>query len=202
MTTTESDDVRNPGYGRGREALIQAAIRVVGAKGLRHLTYRAVATEAGVTHGLVAHHFGTRETLITEAMRYAVARSVSDTLAPASAQGSVASGDFAVSLADLVAGDPELQAFQFELVLEARRNPELLPMAQELYATYREATASGLAAQGITDPLVADLVFAALDGLVFQQVTLRGPEATRAAVARLNELLAGLSPDQFPASGA
>ncbi|MDW6064630.1 TetR family transcriptional regulator [Streptomyces sp. FXJ1.4098] len=31
-----------------------------GPGGLRRLTYRAVAEEAGVTHGLVVHHFGSR----------------------------------------------------------------------------------------------------------------------------------------------
>ncbi|WP_416979825.1 TetR family transcriptional regulator [Streptomyces sp. T028] len=46
------------GYGEGRDALLIAAVRVVARDGLRKLTYRAVAAEAGVTHGLVAHHFG------------------------------------------------------------------------------------------------------------------------------------------------
>lgn len=40
----------------------------------------------------------------------------------------------------------------------------------------------------------ADLVFAALDGLSFQQVTLRGPGETRAALGRLIELLRQLRP--------
>lgn len=51
-------------YGTGREALLNAAVRVVARGGLRKLTYRAVAEEAGVTHGLVVHHFGSRDALI------------------------------------------------------------------------------------------------------------------------------------------
>lgn len=174
------------GYGEGREALLHAAIRVVARRGLRHLTYRAVAAEAGVTHGLVVHHFGSREALITEALRLAVARSVDNTLMTGDTSNLA---HFAQDLPQLVTDDPELQSFQFELVLEARRNPELMPIAEELYDTYRVAVARELARFGIDDPLTADLVFAALDGLTFQQVTLRGPEQTRAAIARLVELL-------------
>ena len=45
-------------YDEGREALLQAAVRVVADKGLRGLTFRAVAEEAGVNNTLVVHHFG------------------------------------------------------------------------------------------------------------------------------------------------
>ncbi|MGK4578743.1 TetR family transcriptional regulator [Kitasatospora sp. HPMI-4] len=52
---------RRLNYGEGREALLAAAVRVVARGGLRNLTYRAAAKEAGVTHGLVVHHFGAAE---------------------------------------------------------------------------------------------------------------------------------------------
>ncbi len=65
-----------PGYGQGREALLEAVIRVVSQSGLRNLTYRAAAREAGVTHGLVAHHFGSRDALIEEALELALDRSL------------------------------------------------------------------------------------------------------------------------------
>ncbi|MFE4582354.1 hypothetical protein ACFRKC_42725, partial [Streptomyces chartreusis] len=38
---------RRMNYGEGREALLNAAVRVVARGGLRKLTYRAVAQEAG-----------------------------------------------------------------------------------------------------------------------------------------------------------
>lgn len=38
-------------YGAGREALLNAAVRVVARGGLRKLTYRAVAEEAGSPTG-------------------------------------------------------------------------------------------------------------------------------------------------------
>ncbi len=60
----------------GRLALLQATITVVARGGLRALTYRAVAAEAGVSHSLVRHHFGTRDQLIAEALDHAVTESL------------------------------------------------------------------------------------------------------------------------------
>ena len=113
---------RRVGYGEGREALLNAAVRVVARGGLRKLTYRAVAEEAGVTHGLVVHHFGSRDALIEESLAYAVRTSlnVSD-VEPGT--GKVA--DFSVGLSEMVTSDPDTQAFQYELLLESRRRPEL-----------------------------------------------------------------------------
>ena len=58
-------------YGGGREALLEATVRVVARAGLRKVTNRVVAEEAGVTHGLVSHHFGTRDALLRETLRRA-----------------------------------------------------------------------------------------------------------------------------------
>ena len=110
-----------PAYGDGREALLDAAIRVVARKGLRHLTYRAVASEAGVTHGLVAHHFGSRDALLLEALRHSVARSIDVTELRAEG-GSV--DEFMKGFAEMIERDPDLHAFQYEVLLESRRSTE------------------------------------------------------------------------------
>lgn len=154
-------------YGTGREALLEAAIRVVAEQGLRHLTYRAVAREAGVTHGLVTHHFGTRDELISQALTYSLQRSV-PVISPEPGSGRL--DVLLTGLAALVAAYPELQAFQYELALEARRTPELAPDLRSLYRSYREALRCELSAAGVTDERVVALVFATVDGLVFQQV--------------------------------
>src|SRR5688500_9316075 len=127
---------RRVGYGEGRDALLGAAIRVVARRGLRHLTYRAVAEEAGVTHGLVAHHFGSRDALIEEALAYAVRTSVTGSVLEA---GTGRIDDFVTGLSGMVQDDPDLQAFQYELLLEARRSPELLPHVRALYDEYHAA---------------------------------------------------------------
>lgn len=176
-----------PGYGQGREALLRAVITVVSSGGLRNLTYRSVATEAGVTHGLVRHHFGSRDALIEAALDYALELSIANS----SLDADITSIDeFAASLDSLIDMDPELQAFQFELVLESRRNPDLLPYVEKLYDGYRRATRTALACLGIVDSDVAELVFAALDGLAFQQVAFGTSDQTRRGVRALQRLLA------------
>lgn len=175
-----------PRYGEGREALLRAAVRVVAASGLRNLTYRAVAKEAGVTHGLVAHHFGSRDALLEEALRYSIRVSV--------AVSSLESGtgrvdDFARDLGAFVAADPDLQAFQYELILESRRRPELRPYVEELYDYYRGAARRELNRLGIDDPTIADVAYAALDGLVFQQISAGDVETTNHCVEALRRML-------------
>jgi AcrR family transcriptional regulator len=177
---------RRPRYGEGREALLRAAIRVVARGGLRQLTYRAVAAEAKVTHGLVAHHFGSREALIEEALRFSLERSVATSQLET---GTSSLDDFASTLADIVTDDPDLQAFQYELLLEARRQPQLRPYASELYTTYRTATRRQLKALGTDDEALADVIFAALDGLVFQQLATHDAAATTVSLDRIRALI-------------
>jgi DNA-binding transcriptional regulator YbjK len=178
-------------YGTGRVALLDAAVRVVARGGLRKLTYRAVAEEAGVTHGLVVHHFGSRDALIEEAVTHAIRTSLSSSALDA-ATGDVA--DFAAGLAEMVDSGPDLQAFQYELLLEARRRPELLPHLRTLYEEYFDATRRDL--EGILSRPVGEglarLVFAALEGLVLHQLVFGEREVTEEALTQLRHLLTTL----------
>ncbi|KUL21991.1 TetR/AcrR family transcriptional regulator [Streptomyces regalis] len=194
----ESPEGRKPrrrmNYGEGREALLNAAVRVVARGGLRKLTYRAVAQEAGTTHGLVVHHFGSRDALIEEALAHAIRTSLS-TSALEPGTGKVA--DFSVGVSDMVTADPDIQAFQYELLLEARRRPELLPQIRALYDDYFDATERELfrmLPDGAGRPLTR-LVFAALDGLVLHQLVFGEPRTTDAAIEELRGLLRLLAAD-------
>ncbi|MDH6546092.1 AcrR family transcriptional regulator [Streptomyces sp. SAI-208] len=185
-THLEDSHEARPGYGEGREALLAAAVRVVAQGGLRKLTYRAVAAEAGVTHGLVAHHFGSRDALLEEALRWCVMRSIeTSSLVPASGRLE----DFAATLADFVAADPDLQVFQYELKLESGRRPELRHHVDLLYDAYRDAVRDALACFDVSQEMT-EIVFAALDGLVFHQVTSGAPDRIKESVDALRRLLA------------
>ncbi|MEV5753723.1 TetR family transcriptional regulator [Actinoallomurus sp. NPDC052308] len=181
-------------YGEGREALLKAAVRVVARGGLRNLTYRAVAEEAGVTHGLVVHHFGSREALIAEALAHTVRASLaSSVLEPGTGQVT----DFSAGVSEMVESDPDTQAFQYELLLESRRRPDLLPQLRALYDEYFDATQRELARMlpGGADRPLARLVFAALEGLVLHQLVFGEPEVTDAALAELHALLKAVGAD-------
>jgi AcrR family transcriptional regulator len=157
---------RHKGYGTGREALLAATVHVVARKGLRGLTFRAVAEHAGVNNTLVAHHFGTRSLLIKAALEWSVQQSIGLSqleILPATEE------EFCESILALIAENPDLQIFQYEMILESRRQPELADAVQQLYASYITAFAEGLHRIGFgQDEGAAQAAFAALDGLVLQ----------------------------------
>lgn len=168
----------------GKEALLRATIVVVARGGLRALTYRAVAAEAGLSHGLVRHHFGTRDQLIAQAMEFAIDESLrgSNML-----RADLSTAEFAAGIESLAEREGDIQAFQYELLLEARRRPELQPHAERHYRAYREAIFGQLARLGVTDSAFAEVVWFALDAIVFTQLVLPG-DVTQ-ALQRLRTLI-------------
>ena len=159
---------KNLNYGQGREALVQAAVRVVADKGLRGLTFRAVADEAGVNNTLIAHHFGSRDNLLAAALEWSVDRSIAGADLSEYASDTKA---FRIALFENVLSEPELAAFQYEMILEARRRPELQPVVRDLYRKYIDKIAAGRLRDGepVSDGLDLAL-FASLDGLMLQYI--------------------------------
>jgi AcrR family transcriptional regulator len=149
------------------------------------LTYREVARQAGVAHGLVAHHFGSGEALLEAALEFSLQNSMT---AISSRPGS---GDIEAllnGLSSMVEANPYDQAFQYELILESRRSPGLTVHVRAIYDTYVEAIRHELAAAGI-DPGLCHLVYCAADGLVFHQITLGNAGLTDCSLAHLRALL-------------
>jgi DNA-binding transcriptional regulator YbjK len=173
-------------YGTGRPALLEAAVRVVASQGLRGLTYRSVAAEAGVTHGSVRYHFGDWSTLVEEALAFAAEKSVEGAELTSDGEGF---DGFATGLVSLVADNPDAQAFQYELTIEARRRPELRPAVERVNDIYRAAVCRELTRNGLDDPDLAELVFVTLDGLVFHQTAFGNTARTERATAALRSLL-------------
>jgi len=133
--------IKKHSHGSGREAILQATIRVVADKGLRGLTFRAVGDAASVNNSLIAHYFGTRDRLIEAAVEWAVDRSIGITnLSNIVTTPQEYESQLAVSLEE----ESELQAFQYEMILEARRTPKLRPAIRALYEKYEEALESSL----------------------------------------------------------
>jgi AcrR family transcriptional regulator len=155
-------------YGEGRDMLISATVDVVAQKGLRGLTFRAVAEHAQVNNSLVAHHFGNRAALLAAALEWAVEQSIESThLLDLSSEKR-----FADALLSSVTERPELQAFQYEMILEARRSELFRAPVTRLYDRYQTAAEDALRAIGFDDDVerVARWLFAALDGIVLQSM--------------------------------
>lgn len=172
-----------------RDALLRATVRVVAQRGMRGLTYRAVAQEAGVAHGLVAHHFGSIDALVSaalqEAARGAEAR---NQLGPGT--GNI--DDVGKSLADIVTDASDEERFQYEMLLEGLRRPELRSDVQDLYRGYITSLEAELRIAGVAETdVLARVVFAALDGLVTLQLLYEDTEQTEQALQRLRSLIKG-----------
>ncbi|MFV0375152.1 TetR/AcrR family transcriptional regulator [Microbacterium sp.] len=177
-------------YGDGRQALIEATVRVIGEHGWGGLTNRRVADAAQVDNTLITHHFGGRDALVSAAAEWAVAHSIAQADL---ALASELSGPFGEALLALVDLDPRIQAFQIELILAARRDVRLRPVVTRLYESYLGSAkellenAYGLAPE--TD--LARAVFAALEGLVLQVLSVVDPDEVRQAIAALDRLVLG-----------
>ena len=159
---------RGPGDGTGREALLDATITVVGQKGLRGLTFRAVGEAAGVNNSLIAHYFGTRDALIEAAFDRAVHESID--VSHLSEFGTSREG-FINSIVGMLAGNSDREIFVYEMVLAAHRRPEIAERVFQLYRDYVSTLSDSLrAALGENfSAQRARYVFAALDGLVIQR---------------------------------
>ncbi|WP_159502028.1 TetR/AcrR family transcriptional regulator [Microbacterium sp. 18062] len=182
-----ASDRNSRGYGDGYQALLRATVSVVAQRGLRGTTYRAVAEEAGVKNTLITYHFGSRDALLVETVRWTVEESVRQT-PPRDLWGP--GMPFVRSLVDMVRRDPELQSFHYEILIEARRNPQMRELGVLLVNSFLEAIEAALSERGYPEPrLLARVVHAVIDGLVFQQLTMEDPETTERALALFVEML-------------
>jgi TetR/AcrR family transcriptional regulator, regulator of biofilm formation and stress response len=177
---------RRVARGQGREALCRALLRVVARDGFDAVTFRSVAAEANVTHGLASYHFRTREAMIHEALSWAVNHTIESSRLAASSNGIEG---FVSDVPHMLSESPEEAVFQFELLLRALRSPALLDDVRKSYDEYVNAVAQSLGRFGIEGDAIARVVFAALDGLTLQQLLYGDQHRTEEAIEALRRLI-------------
>lgn len=157
-------------HGSGREAILEATVQVVAESGLRGLTFRAVGSRAGVNNTLIAHYFGNREALIEAALEWTVDRSISVTHFD---EFATSPAEFFRLMLESLVENAELQVFQYEMILEGRRKPELAGAIRRLYEKYEAVLDSSLQRAGIVgiDEATRRALFGGVDGLVLQVVS-------------------------------
>lgn len=158
-----------PEHGAGREALLAAVVDVVADHGLRGVTFRAVAERANVNNTLILHHFGNRAALLSAALDWSVERSLEQSKLSEYSQDTKT---FRRNLVEKLLASPELEAFQLEMSLEARRQPSLRPAVHRLYERYLTDFSESRNQSGLeTSHPLNRALFASIDGLVFQYLT-------------------------------
>ena len=123
----------------GRDQLIDAAMRSIATHGLRGATVRKIADDAGVTPGLVVHHFGTKDNLAAQVDALVVARFRSAMTADAPGHSpDDAAETIADALSQIIGSDAILRSYVRRSFLEAS------PAGQVLFDQLVELTLTAL----------------------------------------------------------
>ncbi|MEU6983460.1 TetR family transcriptional regulator [Streptomyces sp. NPDC046324] len=171
-----------------RQRIVDAALRVVGARGIAGLSHRTVAAEADVPLGSTTYHFASLDELLVAALRQAnegFGRQLRES--PALADADTDPGtDLAAALARLmgewIGGARTGVELEYELYLAALRRPALRPVAAE----WTDAVTEALSRR--TDPMTARALVALMDGICLQVLLTDGTydeEYARVMLARL-----------------
>jgi TetR/AcrR family transcriptional regulator, regulator of biofilm formation and stress response len=149
------------------EQILRAALVVISRGGIGAVTHRTVAEEAGVPLGSLTYYFGSKQELLREALRLHVVEDAGRLRAlAAELEASGASGDAIVAgfAAVLEGNHPDIA--QFELYLEAARDPALRDVAAESLRAYADVAEVAMRAAGVANAsAAAGVVVAAIDGL-------------------------------------
>jgi DNA-binding transcriptional regulator YbjK len=163
-----------------RDLLLDAAIRVIAAQGLRGMTHRSVEAEAGVPHGSTTYYFGTRRDLLVALMTYMRERgqramepivqgltlSLADRSKPVDLDG------IAEALVAFIDNSSEIELARYELQVTAARDPEMKQLMTENCDVFREMCLPIVIACGSQDPeRDSHVVQAAVDGWMFDRLT-------------------------------
>lgn len=173
-----------------REALIEAALRVMERDGLTAGTTRAIVAEAGMSLASFHYAFSSREELLAELVERVIGRELSSAMAAWSPEEGLAAclRAAAAGYLDHLERAPGQEQLMLELTLLAVRRPDLRPIARAQYAAYLEAatelleTAAAATGARWRRPLpeLARLLITLVDGATTTWLVDRDSAATRA----------------------
>jgi TetR/AcrR family transcriptional regulator, regulator of biofilm formation and stress response len=167
---------------RRRDALLTAALELIAEGGARAVTHRAVAARAGLPAATTTYFFDSIQQLVEAALRRHVSDRVTELegLAMDAIRGGRSAEQVATRFAaSLAERSREATSAQFEVYLEAARNPAMRePVAQALAAFERLAELA-LGTLGAKRPAEAAAAFVCLiDGFALHKLARpRGDEA-------------------------
>lgn len=154
-----------------RRRIVDAAARVIAARGIAGLSHRSVAAEADVPLGSTTYHFRTLDDLLEAALRQA-GDDFAESLRERGAFGDTGV-DLATELAEVtgewLGRERSRVELEYELYLAALRRPALRAVAARWARELREPLAWR------TDPATAQALVALTDGLCLQALLATAP---------------------------
>lgn len=189
-----------------RARILDAAITIIGSRGLSQLSMRALAQEAGMPLGAIGYYFDDKEQLIAEAFDWQAQRElerVTRTVASIGDAGSAA--DLSRVLAGFVidglhpAGTDLIAEYEF--LLEATRRPELARASTAWLQALHERLLGTVRSLGSPDPATdTRILLAAVAGLEVDNLGRTGISAEKAdaITATFARLLDALSREWQP----
>ena len=177
-----------------RAAIIDAAVQIIATRGLAAVTHRAVAREAKVPLAATTYYFASKEEILREALESLSAAEVQRLGKLAEEIAALGSREAAgVALAKALVPDPDqgprAWLAQFEIYLEAARNPALRPAVEQRRQAFVKLAVTALRAAGAPDPEGrAELGVAGLNGILFNRVRELGEDPQQEMLDRLAQL--------------
>ncbi|WCB96261.1 hypothetical protein DSM104299_05018 [Baekduia alba] len=180
-----------------RAAITEAALAVIARVGPDGLTHRLVAAEAGLPLAATTYWFASKEDMVRAALQHAADRDLEhvETLRTASERWTrkTLATHLTRFIEDACTTRRANAVVDCALWLEALRRPELRPVAHQWVDAYADVLAAVLrnvGAPGGRDD--AELLGAAIDGIISHQLVASGPFDRAAVAKRLGRLTAAL----------
>jgi DNA-binding transcriptional regulator YbjK len=154
---------------RRRRAILEAALRVIGERGVDAVSHRTVADEAGVPLASTTYYFESLDDVLEGALELFV----DEEAARLTALVERLDGQDLppLEIARLFRSELEPDVAQFELYVEAARRPRLQEVARRSIEMYGTVAAAALRAAGAAEPAVDPRAFVALfDGYGLHRV--------------------------------
>src|SRR5690348_1924756 len=160
------------------QRIVDAMRESVAKRGAAGSTFEQVASEAGVSRGLLHYYFGTKERLLVEVVRRDTELRISrldEALAQAGSVDDVLDV-LVASLTDLIDNDPGFFLLLYELFSAGRRNPDIQREVGQLFDRTRSHVAEVLTAkeaEGVVKlrhdaDAIVSFLFALADGFALQ----------------------------------
>jgi DNA-binding transcriptional regulator YbjK len=139
-----------------RRQIMDAALELIGEKGVDAVTHRSVGAQAGVSHGVVSYHFPTRGSIIYKAFEYYLGSiedyKDKDGWLRHEAMSTTQIAEYLTAVVSEELASSTLILVEQELLLVAARNPDLAMIHRDWEKKLLESFAAGLQRSNYKEP--------------------------------------------------